>query len=350
MISGMISSRRREIGYTKWEQLKKDFETWMKSRCRNSQDPLIRLYSLNFQDCKVYDGLDGIVTFLSDLSSLNLSPVLLMDEARGEHFFPFIHKLVNSGQVYLAVASPTGVLATVKDEAVLRRIRENFVQLDPLKLEDAVEILLGMCKEIGKDLAETVYDHGMTIAQLITEAKSTYRDLLYECKQDLSCVEENVKKHGQITEIQKVSKEMESIVRECLVELKDELGIERVFETGKKVTGNRSSRNIDIVFVSHGYLFLGDVKLTNGEVVKGNSMENVMDVIGIGTQEIEREKYTVGGVIVFTNGKVFDFPGFTVNLSNKAIWKALREGRCVEELKDNLKRQLESILRGVALR
>ncbi|BCS91423.1 hypothetical protein [Metallosphaera javensis (ex Sakai et al. 2022)] len=348
-ISNAVFERRREAGYGFMNLLKKDFRTWMKTQCKKgSTNSLVRLYSLNFPECNSYQGLDGIILFLKDLKLLGAEPVLLMDEARPEHYYPYIHKLVNSGDARLVTASPTAVLEKIKDEATIRRIKENWVQLEPVTLNDAREILSSMCPEIGKYLVEEVYENNMTIAQLISGAKRLYERLQYECKRDFTCIEEKAKNLDRFPEIQEASKKVEVIVRECINQEKETLNIDRVFDKGKKVRGNKSNRNIDVAFISRGLLFLGDVKLTNSEEIRSNSIENVLDIITEREQEIEGRKYTVGSVFIITNGKVFDFPGDVIYLPNRLLREAMNRGTCTDELRKELSKKINEILNRIA--
>ncbi|MBB5254879.1 hypothetical protein [Sulfurisphaera ohwakuensis] len=341
-----IVNRKEEFGYKGFTKLKKDFIAWMKSQCKKGIDnPFVRIYSINFPECNVYEGLDGLIKFLDDLRSIQLNTVLLIDEARAEHYYPYIHKIINSGVTYLAVASPTSVLNSIKDEATIRRIRENSVILEPLTKEDAVEILSQMCKDIGENLAKEVFDPNMTIAQLIIEAKEVYQELLYECKHDLECVKSTAKDIGEIKNIQDASKSLEAIIRECIKGSKEVLEIEKVYDTGKRVKGSSKQRQIDIVLISHGKVFLGDVKLTNEEFLKNSVIENVLDVISEREQELDGSIYSVGGVFIITNGEVKDFPGKVIKLPNRTVKRALRKNTCTTDLRERVVEELRVILK-----
>lgn len=345
-LSNEIFNRRKEIGYGKLTWLKKDFYTWIKSQCKKGVDnPFVRIYSLNFPDCKTYEGLDGLITFLDDMKKIGLRSVLLLDEARAEHYYPYIHKIINSGSSFLAVASPSGVLSSIKDEATIRRIRENSIILEQLTLDDAKEILSQMCKDIGENIAQEIYDHGMTIAQLIIQAKDLYQELEYECKHDLECVKNNAKNLGEIKDIQEKSKELEDIIRECIRQSKEILEVDKIYDTAKRVKGLGKSRNIDIVLISHGKVFLGDVKLTNGEILKNSSIENIMDVTSTKEQELEGSKYPVGGVFIISNSEARDFPGKTITIPSRIVKNALRKKQCTENLRRIIEEGLRIILK-----
>ncbi len=342
-LSNEIFNKRKEIGYTRLRWFMKDFPTWMKSECKKGVDnPFIRVYSLNFPDCKTYDGLDGIIKFLDDVNKIGLKMILLLDEAREEHYYPYIHKLINSGSVKLAAASPSEVLNSIKDEATIRRIRENSIILEQLKLDDAKEILSQMCKDIGENIAQEIYDNGMTIAELIIEAKQLYEELDYECKKDLECIKNKAKKF-EIGDIQEKSRELEKIIRECIRKSKELLGIDRIFDTAKKVKGSTKNRNIDIVFTSRNKIFIGDVKLANSESLKDSSIENINDVVTT-EQEIDGSKYNVGGVFIISNAKPLNFTGKTITISNLMVRRALRKNQCTEELRKYLEDQLKEII------
>ncbi len=345
-LSNRIFEKRKDFGYGTFSWLKKDFSAWIASQCKKGVDnPFIRLYSINLPECNTYQELDGLIAFLEDLKKINLKPTLLIDEARAEHFYPYIHKIINSGSTWLVVASPLSVLSSIKDDATIRRIRESSVILENLTLDDAKEILSQMCDEIGQFIAEDVYESKMTIAQLIVEAKGKYQEMMHECNNDLDCVKAEVKKIGEIKDIQDKSRELEGIVRSCIEQSKEILGIDKIFNTSKRIkVSDKKYRNIDIVLISHEKVFLGDVKLTNGENLKDNSIENIKEVTVTKEHELEGKKYPLGGTFIISNGDSEDFPGEVINIPTKIIKKALREKKCTDELRRILEEKLKAVL------
>ncbi|EZQ12057.1 hypothetical protein CM19_00200 [Candidatus Acidianus copahuensis] len=301
-IRKIIFEKRKEIGYTKWTWVKKEFGTWLDRECESPSHPLIKLY------CKKYEkSLDGIIEMLRDAKSQNVKIALLIDEAREDDLARYFHKLINSGVATMVIAFPTSEIGKVSDKALARRIKENLTEIEQPNKRDVEEILEHMCgPEIGKEISQDVFYPDMTIAELVQTAREFYFNVQKICEENKECFLSHLK---NMENLQERSKDLENLIRGIIRDfIKDRMDF-ILFDTQKKINVGAKDRLMDIVLIYKDKLYLGDVKLTNQEMLSQKNYENVSDVVsyidngGNGRVKIDKKEYIVEKVFLITNAK-----------------------------------------------
>ncbi len=212
-----LCKNRENIGYRGSVKLFKEFNTWLKIRCKK------RDYSKDYAHAfKIYcdsysDSIDDMIGFIDDVSKLGKNVVLLIDETRNvEGIIKPLHRLLNSDLNFkLVVTIIPDVLASISDGAIRRRLESDALRINlspPITDDEIRGILDAYCKEYADVLADAVKGK-RTVNEILIKARKLYEEALHNCIGSSSeCIKMFLSGGLDIESPQEVSKKLETII------------------------------------------------------------------------------------------------------------------------------------------
>lgn len=332
---------KKKYGYTFFKRIRGiKFEKHLEGLCDKLNDPLIRLYCLNYPR-----DFDGMLKLIGDLKTVT-DVVLFIDEVRDSHL-PKIHRLINSGlAVPVLMAIPTDAYNKVTDLAIRRRLDESRISLDSaLTADDIREIVEVYCKPLSEELYPIVLSmwNGKelnTVSSILQYIKNEVDKAINECGgEDLSCVKEKVKNSYTLKDIETDSKTLEKMIREELTNLAKEYDITYVHPRGKRVEVKGKNITVGLFFIHGEHAYIGLVKLMNNqqEVDSETQLLPFINVI-----EHDKKEYKVAKRFIITNGKISLEGVDSVELSTLEVVRMIRGDTVI--LEEKVRGLLKTIL------
>ncbi len=294
---------KKKFGYSFWKRLMGiKFEDWLYKVCGKYDDPLLRLYCMDYQ--KDFDGMIKAINDLKDIEHFSL----LIDEVRENHI-PKIHRLINAGLgIPVIMAIPTEVYSKISDLAIRRRLDESRISLDnALTPEDIKEIVDAYCHEISDDLFPIVLSlwNGRelnTVSSILQFMKSEVEKFEKECSSEnlIDCVKEKLKESHSLKNPDEESKKLEKMIRDLLSSLAKEFQITYVHPRGKRVEVKGKYLTLGIFFIKDGNAYIGLVKLLNDDKTEDEEVKLLSMIEKI---EHDKKEYTIEKRFVITNSQ-----------------------------------------------
>ena len=322
---------KKKYGYTFFKRIRGiNFEKHLEGLCDKLNDPLIRLYCINYTR-----DFDGMLKLIGDLKSVT-DVVLFIDEVRDSHL-PKIHRLINSGlAVPVLMAIPTDAYNKVTDLAIRRRLDESRISLDSaLTADDIREIIEVYCKPLSEELYPIVLSmwNGKelnTVSSILQYVKNEVDKAVNDCgSEELSCVKEKVKNSYTLKDLETDSKTLEKMIREELTNLAKEYDITYVHPRGKRVEVKGKNITVGLFFIYGEYAYIGLVKLMNNQEV--DSETQLLPFINV--IEHDKKEYKVAKRFVITNGKISLEGVDSVELSTLEVVRMIRGDTVILEEK-----------------
>lgn len=334
----ILESNKENIGYTGWARISKEFRNWLRHMCdKRKWDERLgyaeRLYCMSYET-----NVDGFIQFLNDLAMIGKIG-LLVDEIKAfDGHLQELHKIINESRIPIVVTMTTDVFNEIKDRALKRRLSEIKIELK-LNNEDKLDILKAYCPDLAEELInlKDIRDAD-TVNKLLDIARDTVKIALEKCKgayRLLECVKDNVKDSWNIEDINEVSVKLEKAIREGLLELKDIYKFTYVHDKGKEIK-DRHVR-VDIFFIWNNMEFIGDIKLSNMEILEEGNIKNIKKL-----EDFDKDGDIKVVKFIVTNVNNVNLPKFKVIvIDNKTINKIVNGDK---ETRDNfIKRMLSEL-------
>lgn len=339
----VLSSNKREIGYTVFAKLGKEFNNWLRHMCEKRRwDEKLgyaqRLYCMTYDESVYPKDVVGVILFIKDLLNLGIVGLLIDEVKPVEGQLSEIHKLINECKVPIALAMTNDVMNEIKDRALKRRLSEFTIELK-LNQKDREEILRGYCPDFSEELLEVKEVMGAeTVSKLIDIAREVINTSYKHCEGEYDikgCVKMKIKSAFDIGDINEASKRLEQEVREGLLELKDLYGIDYVHKKGKRI--EEMGVIVDIYFRKGKVEYIGDIKLSNKDTIEESSVANMKKL----ESYFKNGDYDVVKFII-TNVSNVDITNFKViRVDNRSLKKILEGDR--EERNALIKRVVEEL-------
>lgn len=237
---GFLYKNRKNIGYRGSAKLFKEFNAWLKIRCkkRDYNDDYAHVFKIY---CNSYsDSIDDMISLIDDISRLGKSVVLLIDETRNvEGIIKPLHRLLNSNLNFkLVLTIIPDVLESITDGAIRRRLESDALRINlspPINDDEVRGILSAYCEEYADVLANAVKG-SKTVNEILINARERYEEALHNCVGSSSeCIKGFLSGLPSIESPQEVSKKLEGIIRDGINSLREQFGIEYVHDKGKKM-------------------------------------------------------------------------------------------------------------------
>lgn len=305
----VLNQNKSKYGYSFFKRLLGvNFEDWLNKTCNKYDYPELRLYCLSYEK-----NFDGMLKMINDLKNFR-QIALLIDEIRETHI-PKIHRLINSGLgIPVVMAIPTDSYSKITDLAIRRRLDESRISLDTaLTSQDIREIVDAYCHSIVDELFPIVLSmwNGRelnTVSSILQFIKTEVEKMEKECGNDIDCVKAKLKDSHTLKNPEEESKNLEKMIRDMLVSLSKDLGINYVHPRGKRIEVNGKYFVAGIFFVKDNLAYIGLVKLMNDDKESDEEVELLSKIDRV---EHEKREYIIGNKFVITNSQKLKTPNIS---------------------------------------
>ncbi|AHC52653.1 hypothetical protein SUSAZ_10350 [Sulfolobus acidocaldarius SUSAZ] len=288
----VLNRNQKNIGYTGLARLSKEFKTWLKQKCKKKDYGDNFAYAFRIY-CNSYSKtLDDVSNFIADVSMLGKEVVLLIDEMRNaDGIIKPLHRLLNSNVKFkLILTLIPGVLTSIEDSAIRRRLLDALrIELStPITEEEEKGIIAAYCQEFADMLAKAVNESSDPEILKVNDILKNARDLYNRAKENCvgsssDCIARFLSSASQIKNPQDLSRKLESLIRNGLIKLQGEFGIEYVHPRGKRLEGKGVTP--DIYFMTKDKVYIGDIKITNMNSLSRRELSNVLNFVKIDKEE-----------------------------------------------------------------